>query len=341
MNIKKLRLGELYRCYSTMAMPLDGQLHLFYASEEKGYPCYAFSGKDFSERKIVWEKGGGTMSMIPIPHTTNQFLAVNDFYLKETPSQSGLSWVTYSKELGFVRKDILKLPFLHRFDIYEVNQDLYVIGATIAHDKTDKEDWSQAGKIYIGKLPKDLNQPLTMEVIAEGMFRNHGYSRSPQNDGGYFTSDQGVVKVTIPGADGKWKVERILEGPIGEIAICDVDQDGVEELMTIEPFHGNTIKLYKRINGKYEVVYVYPHTIDFAHTLVGTTLRGKPAFVGGIRREEADLFAVTWENGKWVTTLIDKGVGPANLNVTHLPEYDLIHSSNHTANEAAVYVITD
>jgi hypothetical protein len=341
MNIKKLRLGELYRCYSTMAMPLDGQLHLFYASEEKGYPCYAFSGEDFSERKTVWEKGGGTMSMIPIPHTTNQFLAVNDFYLKETPSQSGLSWVTYSKEHGFVRKDIFKLPFLHRFDIYEVQNDLYVIGATIAHDKTDKEDWSQAGKIYVGKLPKDLNQPFTMDVIAEGLFRNHGYSRSPQNDGGYFTSDQGVVKVTIPGKDGKWKVERILEGPIGEIAICDVDGDGIEELMTIEPFHGNAIKLYKRINGKYEAVYVYPHKIDFAHTLVGTTLRGKPAFVGGIRREEADLFAVTWENGKWVTTLIDKGVGPANLNVANFADVDLIHSSNHTANEAAVYVITD
>ncbi len=341
MNIKKLRLGELYRCYSTMAMPLDGQLHLFYASEEKGYPCYAFSGKDFSERKTVWEKGGGTMSMIPIPHTTNQFLAVNDFYLKETPSQSGLSWVTYSKEHGFVRKDIVKLPFLHRFDIYEVQNDLYVIGATIAHDKTDKEDWSQAGKIYVGKLPKDLNQSFSMEVIADGMFRNHGYSRSPQNDGGYFTSDQGVVKVTVPGSDGKWKVEKILEGPIGEIAVCDVDGDGIEELMTIEPFHGNAIKLYKRINGKYEVVYVYPHKIDFAHTLVGTTLRGKPAFVGGIRREEADLFAVTWENGKWITTLIDKGVGPANLNVANFADYDLIHSSNHTANEAAVYVITD
>ena len=341
MNIKKIHLGELYRSYSTMAMNLDGELHLFYASEEKGYPCIAYYGKDFSQHKVVWEKGGGTMSMIPIPHTTNQFLAVNDFYLKETPSQAGLSWVTYSQKDGFVRKDILKLPFLHRFDIYEVQDDLYFIGATIAHDKAHKEDWSQPGKIYVGKLPKDLNQPFTVEPIADGMYRNHGYSRSPKNDGGYFTSDQGVVKVTIPGADGQWKVEPILEGPIGEIALCDVDNDGVDELMTIEPFHGNTIKLYKKINGKYEVVYVYPHTIDFAHTLVGAMLRGKPAFVGGIRREEADLFMVTWENNQWVTTLIDKGVGPANLNVANFADHDLIHSSNHTANETAVYVVTD
>jgi hypothetical protein len=341
MNIKKIRLGELYRCYSTMAMNLDNELHVFFASEEKGYPCMAYHGKDFSESKVVWEKGGGTMSMIPIPHTSNQFLAVNDFYLKETPSHAGISWVTYNASTGFVRKDILKLPFLHRFDIYEVGQDLYLIGATIAHNKADKEDWSQAGKIYVGKLPKDLNHPITLEVIAEGLFRNHGYSRSPKNDGGYFTCDQGVVKVTIPGKDGKWHVDQVLDGPIGEIALCDVDGDGHDELLTIEPFHGNTIKLYKLINGKYEVVYVYPHKIDFAHTLVGTTLRGKPAFVGGIRREEADLFSITWENGKWVTTIIDQGVGPANLNVAHFEDHDLIHSSNHTANEAAVYVITD
>jgi hypothetical protein len=39
--------------------------------------------------------------------------------------------------------------------------------------------------------------------------------------------------------------------------------------------------------------------------------------------------------------LIDKGVGPANLNVANFADHDLIHSSNHTANETAVYVITD
>jgi len=50
---------------------------------------------------------------------------------------------------------------------------------------------------------------------------------------------------------------------------------------------------------------------------------------------------VQFVNGKYETTLIDKGVGPANLNVVNLKDRDLIHSSNHTQNEAAVYVITD
>ena len=341
MKITKIHLDELYRCYATAAIPLDDELHLFFASEEKDYPCFAYSGKDFQTKKVVWEKGGGTMSMIPIPHTTNQFLAVNGFYLKESPSGAHLTWVTYDKITGFALKDILYLPYLHRFDLIESDGKVYFIGGTIAHTKKDKEDWSDPGKIYGGELPKDLSQGLVLSVIQDGLSRNHGYARSSQNDGGYFTADQGIFKVTVPSKDHDWKVQRIMDKPIGEIALIDIDNDGQEELMTIEPFHGNVIKIYKKINDVYQDVYSYPYVIDFAHTLVGAKIRSVNSFVGGIRREAADLFMVQYRNGKYETTLIDKGVGPANLNVVNLPETDLIHSSNHTQNEAAVYVISD
>ena len=341
MKVQKIHLDEMYRCYATSAITLDDQLHLFYASEEKDYPCFAYSGKDFKDKKVIWEKGGGTMSMIPIPGRKNQFLAVNGFYLKETPSGAHLTWVTYDKQAGFILKDILHLPYLHRFDLYESKGKVYFIGATIAESKEHKEDWSKAGKIYVAELPQDLNQELHLKVIAEGMFHNHGYTRSLQNDGGYFTSDQGIFKVTVPDHLGNWKVEQILNKPVGEIAVIDIDNDGQEEVMTIEPFHGNVIKIYKKINGVYKDVYSYPYVIDFAHTLVGAKIRGVNSFIGGVRRESSDLFMVQFIKGKFETTLIDKGVGPANLNVVNLEECDLIHSSNHTQNEAAVYVITD
>lgn len=341
MKIKKIRLDDLYRCYSTAAIPLDDQLHLFFASEEKDHPCFAYSGKDFQDKKVVWEKGGGTMSMIPIPLRKNQFLAVNDFYLKETPSKAHLSWVTYDKASGFTVKDILFLPYLHRFDLIESEGKVYFIGGTIAHTKKDKEDWSDPGKIYGGVLPEDLSQGFQLTVIKDGLSRNHGYSRSPEQNGGYFTADQGIFKVTVPSASSNWKVEQIMDKAIGEIALIDIDNDGQDELMTIEPFHGDTIKIYKKTDKGYTDVYTYPHKIDFAHTLVGAKLRGVNTFVGGVRRENADLFIVQWVNGQFVTTILDQGVGPANLNVVNLKDHDLIHSSNHTMNEAAVYVITD
>lgn len=38
-----------------------------------------------------------------------------------------------------------------------------------------------------------------------------------------------------------------MEGHIGEIATIDIDNDGEDEIMTIEEFHGDTIQIYKRI----------------------------------------------------------------------------------------------
>lgn len=236
MKIEKIFLDEIYRCYSTMAMELDGELHYFFASEEKGHPCYAYPHHDLKNRKVVWEQGGGTMSMIPLPNTKNQFIAIMDFYLKECPSQSKLVWFTY-KEGAFIQKDLFYLPFLHRFDLYQVQDDVYFIGATIAHDKKDKEDWSLPGKIYTAKLPQDLNQTqdIKLEVLVDGLFRNHGYTRATEQDGGYFGSDEGITRVTIPQkASGAWQVERIMSGQIGEIAVGDVNHDGKEEIMTID-----------------------------------------------------------------------------------------------------------
>ena len=56
MNIKKIRLDELYRSYSSAAINLDDELHLFFASEEKDHPCFAYSGSDFKNKKVVWKK---------------------------------------------------------------------------------------------------------------------------------------------------------------------------------------------------------------------------------------------------------------------------------------------
>lgn len=341
MNIEKIRLDELYRCYSTMAMELDGELHYFFASEEKGYPCYTYPAKDPQARKTVWEKGGGTMSMIPIPDRPNEFLAIMDFYLKETPSLSRLDRVVY-RDGEFLSQTLLKLPFMHRFDVFKIEDELWFVGATIAHDKKDKEDWSQAGKIYRAKLPEDLNrvQDIQLEVIAEGLFRNHGYTRGSDGKSGYFGSDEGITKVTLPDhKGGEWSVERILNGTIGEIALCDVNHDDIEEIMTIEPFHGTAIKVYEKNQDGYSPVYEYPYEIDFAHTLVGARINGVNSFIGGIRRINPDLFIVQYQDNVYTTTVVDKGAGPANLNVLDVDGLTVIHSANHTNNEAALYLI--
>ena len=76
--------------------------------------------------------------------------------------------------------------------------------------------------------------------------------------------NQGILRVSAPEKrGGQWKTELIMEGHIGEIATIDIDNDGEDEIMTIEEFHGDTIQIYKKIDGKYTKVWKYDNEIEF------------------------------------------------------------------------------
>lgn len=341
MKIEKKKLDDIKRCYCASNIYMDHENHYIFASEDPDVTCEMFSGMNFEKREVIWTKPGGCMSIIPIPGKEGEFLAVQEFYLKVSPSLAKIVWAKYGKN-GFEIKDVLHLPYIHRFDIYHKNGINYFIGATIATSKENKEDWRMPGRIYVGELPEDLNEGLHVDILADGMYRNHGYWHDLDENCGYFGSDQGIVKVTPPVVrGGSWSMEHILDGTIGEIATIDIDGDGCKEIMTIEPFHGSEIKIYKKVDGTYTKVYQYDHEIEFAHTLVGGTLRGIPTFLAGVRRKEAELFYVQYKAGKFVTTTIDKGVGPANLALVNEKDRDVIVAANHTNNEAAVYIVTD
>lgn len=336
MKVEHKRLDEMYRAYAAATFPIDNKPAIFIASEEEGHPCYMYSGENFEEKTTVWEKGGGCMSIIPIPNKDNEFLAIMDFYLKVSPSKSKLVWGKYTDGQWEI-KDVLYLPYLHRFDIYDIEGKNYFIGATIADDKEFKDDWRKPGSIYLGEIPEVPSDGFEIKKIHGDLFRNHGYYKYVDEDGirGYFASDEGVF---VLNPYENWSLTKVLDGPIGEIALKDINGDGELEMITIEPFHGDTIKLYEKHDGHYKEVYKVPFELNFGHTLVGDTLAGKPMFVGGIRRIGNQLFTLEHEDGEYQLTIIDDG-GPSNVAIGHLEDKDYIVSANHTRNEAAVYFV--
>ena len=347
MKIEKKYLDEMKRCYCASNISFDGENHVLLASEDPEVACNMYYGKDFEKKQNVWTIPGGCMSIVPIPGKEKEFLAVQEFYLKVTPSLAKIVWGKYEDgEWKF--KDVVSIPYVHRFGIFHANGINYLIAATVD--------------------------------------RNHGFWQTKKGgkDVGYFGSDQGILRVSAPEKrGGQWKTELIMEGHIGEIATIDIDNDGEDEIMTIEEFHGDTIQIYKKIDGKYTKVWKYDNEIDFAHALVGTKLAGQNAFVCGVRRKDCELFAVTYEDGEYKVTMIEKGVGPANLCawvklsgfsreydyphyqiapkrtpycqvqlgewrvgpanlcVVNEKDRDIIVAANHTANEAAVYFVTE
>jgi hypothetical protein len=344
MKIEKLVLDTVERCYAASSLTIDGKLYAVLASESIDGPCYAYTGERFTEKEVIWEKAGGTMSLIQIPGSNGEFIAVQHFFPGFQSAGAKLVWGRRNRGSWEV-EDLVPLPYLHRFDLFPVEDEIYVLAATLCGSKKDREDWSDPGKVYVGRLPRRPGDGIVFTPISEPHIKNHGYCRGfwEGESAGFVTSEEGIFVITPPKQkDGVWKTRQILRRPVGDVAVCDIDGDGVDELITIEPFHGDSFLVNKKQGEAYETVYRYPGEIQFAHAVVGGTIRGRPAVVGGIRRKNCELFILQHSKEKgYELTIVEEGVGPSNVAVTGGKDRDLIISANHTRNEAAVYIISD
>jgi hypothetical protein len=344
MNIEKIVLDEMERCYAASSLTVDGRVYAVLASEAIDGPCYAYTGDSFAEKEVIWEKAGGTMSLIQIPGSNGEFIAVQKFFPGFQAAGAKLVWGRRTGRGLWEVRDLVSLPYIHRFDLFTLGGGIYILAAALCGSKKDREDWSDPGAVYVGKLPARPEEGVQFTRILENLSKNHGYCRGfwGQTPAGFITSDEGVMALTPPKTGGTaWGAQRILERPVGDVAVCDIDGDGVDEIVTIEPFHGNQFVVNKKQDGGYGVVYRYPGEIDFAHAVLGCTLRGRPAVIGGIRRKNSELFILTCKDGRYEAEIVEQGIGPSNAAVVNGKERDIIISANHTQNQAAVYLVRD
>lgn len=342
MTFEKKVLCDMDHCYAVSAMPgRGGRLQYFFAAENDN-PCYAFDPKT-GGRETVWEHPGGTMSMVPLPGREGEFLAVQYFRSGFMAQDTILVWVRPT-ETGWQVKTVLKLPFIHRFDILMGGGQPYLLVCTLATSKKDTADWGDPGKLWGGKLPADLNEPIQLEILEEGLLKNHGYCRTSIRgcDAGLSTSEMGVLQTLPPQTSkGVWTTEKLLDRPVSDVAVVDIDGDGEKELALIAPFHGGGFTVDKQVDGRWETMYRYEGDFDFGHAVWGGCLRGKPAFLGGARRGAKELFLVTWHGSGFDTTVLDAGGGPSNVAVIHGGEADVILSANREAAQAVLYTVRD
>ena len=344
MRFEKKKLDDIERCYAASTLRWQGKLYAVFASESIDGPCYAYTGTQFSQREVIWEKAGGTMSLIQIPGRDGEFIAVQRFFPGFQSAGAKLVWGKRNSS-GWEVKDLADLPYVHRFDLFPIEDEIYLFAAILCGSKKDREDWSDPGKILTGKLPSNPAKGIGFKEIYGGQIKNHGYCRGRWQDreAAFWTSEAGLyVAVPPEKKDGEWRITKIIDRPISDITLCDLDGCGADELVTIEPFHGDQFVVNKKNANGYEIVWRYPKEIDFAHTVVGCSLLGKPAVVGGIRRKNSELFVLLHEQGKgFFTELVEEGVGTSNVAVANINGTDIIIAANHTKNEAAVYFVKD
>lgn len=347
MNVEKRVIGNLSKCYSIAPLHYKGVDHILVAAE-KTDRCILFD-LEGNEEGTVWTEPGGVMTMVQVPKTDGQFLATHKFYSPNDSKEAKIVIVTPGKESGWEVRTLVDLPHVHRFDILERNGVRYLIACALKSGQEYKDDWSMPGKVYAAVLPEDLSvfdeeHQLKLEVIKDDMLKNHGYYRVL--DQGFQTAviscDSGVYQFIPPSeAGGAWNIEHLTSVPSSDGVLLDLDGDGEKELAVISPFHGETISILKKSDGKYKEIYTYEHPAQSSHSIFGGTLCGRPAVVIGHRKGERNLLAFTYntQTEEYEAQILDHDCGSANVYHYTKDGRDIIISTNREIDEIAMYIL--
>lgn len=334
----------LEKCYALTSLQYQGRDRLVVAAE-KHNQCLLFDtlGNLVS---TIWEGPGGTMSLVPVPGKDGWFLATQEMYSPNDSEQAKIVLVRPGDTGNWTITTIAEIPFAHRFDILRTTHGDYLVICTIKSGHDHKDDWSHPGKVLSYKLPEDWawvdeKSPISFSVIADGLYHNHGYWKG-EKDGEEFCvvgSDNGVFKVEPPlSPNGSWTVTQLLDEPTSDIAFVDFDGDGKDEMITLSPFHGDTIKIYSFKDKQYRLCYTYPHSVPFVHSLWAGHLDGKPYAIIGHRQGDRDILAFSYDGGYQVETLL------TDVGSTNILQYDregkhYLLSANREVNTIAFYRI--
>ncbi len=196
------------------------------------------------------------------------------------------------------------------------------------------------------ELPQDWSwidegKCVSFTVVADGLFRNHGYWKGTTHAGDYCVigADNGVFKV-VPPSDRQsgWQVTQLLAEPTSDIAFVDFDGDGNNEMITLSPFHGDIIRIYSLQDGQYQVCYEYPQKVAFVHSLWAGYLDSKPYAIIGFRQGERDILGFSYDGGYHVETLATD-VGSTNILRYDRGNDHCLLSANREINTIAFYKI--
>jgi hypothetical protein len=341
MRYEKHSIDSLEKCYALSALTVDGAPGLLVAAE-KHDPCYLY---DLDGKRVdtVWTEPGGVMTMVPVPGKDGTFLATHKFYSPNDSAEAMLVCAAKG-ETGWAITPIAPLPFVHRFDIIPRNGVNYLLACTLKSGHEYKNDWRFPGKLLVGVLSEDPTQPLELHVLKEGLTHNHGYTRYEENGvlSGIVSCDEGVFQVTPPEHPGEeWNVEQLLDQSASDAVLMDLDGDGVPELFTISPFHGERVAIWHRDNGGFRPVYEHPEEMPFLHAIAGGTVYGRPTVYTGNREGERQLLGFYYDGEKkaYRYEVVDAGSGPANCMLFQRQGHPALLASNREVNEVAIYDI--
>jgi len=281
---------------------------------------------------------GGMMSFLPVPGHPDHFVSIMGLFPPFIGKEAGL-FLHRRNEHGWETKKAIALPFAHRCEFLERSGSVFLVLASVSRDKVNPADWSQPGETWIIPMDEIPSGAWHAELIDSGTFRNHGMTK---------TRIDGNETVCISGAEGifavdrdrddRWVMRQQFDREVSEMVFTDLDGDGNNELVTIEPFHGTTLNIYKKQQGEWDLKF--SDTLAFGHGLSGGMFNGEPVIIAGNRSDSLalELYAIKdLSAGRVHKKVLEENAGPTQTQVFSFRSQDYIMSANQRKNEVALY----
>ena len=345
MKITKTIVGHLEKCYALSLLEYQNKKHFLVAAEKvNNCEMYDLNG---NKEDVIWNGPGGVMTIAQLPESNGVFLATQKFYSPNDSKEAGIIIAEPSSD-GWKVRTLLDLPFVHRFDVVRSGGINYLIACTLKSGHKGKDDWTSPGKVFAMELPEDLSEyhagnQLKPEIIMDSLTKNHGYTRFVRPDGtvdALVAAESGVFSFTPPESkNGKWKINQLLAAPASDAQLIDLDGSGEPQLCVISPFHGDTLRIYRKENNEYKIDYTCPQKLDFLHAICGCRIGGKPFLIVGNRRKARNLLALSWDEAVkgYSCEVLDRDCGPANVLHFCRDGKDYLVGANREIDEIALY----
>ncbi|MGA2642191.1 MAG: hypothetical protein ABSG21_14960 [Spirochaetia bacterium] len=280
---------------------------------------------------------GGCMALVADPEQPGELYAVMGCFLGYKFQGGGV----YHIREGSPAVRVLDLPFAHRIGIVTRGGARYLLAANLAEDKKDAADWSLPGAVYAAELGGDDGASvLTAQPVLTGMHKNHGFLLTDFEGRRTLLigAAEGVFAVDLDSPGKAWSSRQVLARETSEMAMFDLDGDGADELVTIEPFHGNVLRAYKKTAGGWHAFW--DSELSFGHCVLAGMFQGQRSIFVSNRAGNKSLLLFQFSADASTPPrkiVVDEGAGAANMLVLPQAGGDLLFAANQAAGEIAVY----
>lgn len=338
--IRKEILAQLPMGYCITLAQFGGRRYCITASEARDGKVLLIDVESGRVQEITG-LAGGIMSILPVPEEPAAFLAIQRFYPVFDSREAEVVCCRLESLEGDVLpatvETVVRLPYVHRIALAGKQGERKLVAATLCRWKDFVEDWSRDGQVWEYTLDNGLHA-VDQRLLLEGIHKNHGM----------FTWEAGH-RILIAGEEGVWALrqdgiaEKFCDEAVGDLCMYDVDGDGVEEMVCITPFHGNTLKVLKPAAGGWQCLDTAP--LKFGHAVWCGPCGGSPVVLscsrGGDRCTRLYRPGTAMDSSFALVAMdVDKDVGAANIAVEPRENGIVLYAANHGCGETARYEIT-